>query len=214
LTFVSQSVKYVGMNREEMRRVPARRIRLKKAAVIQPGYFCRGRVRTVPDGTHRLLQARDLRSESGIRPESLVKFIPERDPHLYSVTRDDVLLTAKGQRHRAHLIRQDLRNVLASSVFYILRADREILRPGYLAWWLGLPEARAKLAMRSRGTGIKYIEKSSLGDMALEVPPLEIQERIEKVVGLREREASIRTSIETMKDELVRATCLGAVKGR
>ncbi len=92
---------------------------MRDVARVQPGYLSRTSVHSVSTGTHRLLQARDISPQHGVRLDAVVRFMPERNPDLYRVSRGDILLTARGQDHRACLVDVDLPDVLASSVFYI-----------------------------------------------------------------------------------------------
>jgi len=187
------------------------RMLLGAVAQIQPGYFFRGRIRSTTDGTHYLLQAKDVSPQSGIRPDSLIRFVPERNAELYAVSRGDILMAARGERHWVYLVREELKNVLASSVFYVLRPRPELIRPGYLAWWLGLPGTRAALGVMSQGTGIRYIDRSALDSLLVKVPAMSVQERIEKIDQLRRQEAALRSSIEDRREELIQAACLRAL---
>ncbi len=185
---------------------------LGDVAQVQPGYFCRGRVRSETGGTHYLLQARDVSSESGVRTDALVRFTPERNPELYLVSRGDILITARGQRHWFYLVREDIPNLLASSVFYVLRPRIEIVTPGYLAWWLDLSKTRAALGVKSQGTGIRLIDRLALESLPVTVPPMAVQQLIERVVQLRRREAELQCSIQDRRDSLIREACLSLLK--
>lgn len=185
-------------------------VELRDVARVQPGYLSRTSVRSVDSGTYRLLQARDVSPQHGLQLDAVVRFKPERNPDLYRVSRGDILLTARGQDHRACLIDIDLSDVLASSVFYIIR-QREGVVPGYLAWWLNQPGTQAALESASRGTGIGYIARPLMEALPIVVPPLDVQQRIAQAMDLWQRQQSIQTRLDQAREQLIQATCRQAV---
>lgn len=185
---------------------------LRDAARVQPGYLSRTSVRSVPSGTHRLVQARDVSPRHGLRLDTVVRFSPERNPDLYRVSRGDILLTARGQDHRACLIGMDLPDVLASSVFYIIRPREKFVLPGYLAWWLNQPDTQAALESASRGTAIGYIARPSMEHLRVVVPPLDVQRRIAEARDLWRRQQSIQARLDQKREQLIQATCRQAVE--
>lgn len=184
---------------------------LEDVARVQPGYLSRTSVRSVSTGTHRLVQARDVSPRHGLRVDAIIRFKPERNPDLYRVSRGDILLTARGQDHRACLIDTDLSDVLASSVFYIIRPREELVLPGYLAWWLNQPDAQAALETASRGTGIGYIARPLMERISVVVPPLDMQRRIADAMDLWQRQRSIQSRLDQKREQLIHATCRQAV---
>ncbi|MHB1155863.1 MAG: restriction endonuclease subunit S [Phycisphaerales bacterium] len=185
-------------------------VELRDVARVQPGYLSRTSVRSVASGTHRLLQARDVSPQYGLRLDAVVRFKPERNPDLYRVSRGDILLTARGQDHRACWVGMDLSDVLASSVFYIIR-PREGVLPGYLAWWLNQPDTQAALESASRGTGIGYIARPLMEHLPVVVPPLDVQQRIAEAMTLWQRQRSIQAILDQKREQLIQATCRQAV---
>jgi len=184
---------------------------MRDVARVQPGYLSRTSVRAVSTGTHRLLQARDISPQHGVRLDALVRFMPERNPDLYRVLRGDILLTARGQDHRACLVDVDLPDVLASSVFYIIRPRKELVLPGYLAWWLNQPDAQAALESASRGTGIGYIARPLMERIPVVVPSLDQQRRIAETMRLWRRHQSIQSRLDQKREQLIHAICREAV---
>jgi Type I restriction modification DNA specificity domain len=185
-------------------------VQLRSIAHVQPGYLSRTGVRSVPTGTHRLLQARDVSLRHGLRMDAAVRFTPERNPDLYRVSRGDILLTARGQDHQAFLVDVTLPDVLASSVFYIIRPREDVL-PGYLAWWLNQPDTKAALEFESRGTGIGYIARPLMEHISVVVPPLEVQRQIVEAMDLWQRQQSIQARLDQQREHLIHAICRQAI---
>ena len=185
---------------------------LSELVHVQPGYLSRGRVHSVPDGTHRLLQARDVSVDGGVCLENAVRFRPERKPELYQVLRGDVLVIARGQEHRAHSIDEDLPNTLVAFSFYILRPDLKLILPGYLAWWLNLPSVQAQINAASRGTGISYISRQALEKLSVQVPTLAVQHDIERILELWHKIKSIRRRLDEKREHQIQMICQRAVQ--
>ena len=147
-------------------------MRLSELVRVQPGYLSRDRVRYARDGSHRLLRGRDVSDDQGVRADGAIRFHPKRRVDLYRVRRGDILVTARGQNHRAYHIDQDLSDVLAAATFYILRPDTSRIRPGYLAWWLNLPRVQSLIEAASGGTYISHIRRGALERLVVSVPLL------------------------------------------
>lgn len=186
-------------------------VKLKDVADVQPGYLSRKSVCPLASGTHRLLQARDVSLRGGLCLETTVRFKPERNPDLYRISRGDILLAARGQDYRAHLIDMDLTDVLASSVFYIIRSRKDLVLPGYLAWWLNQSDMQAALESGSCGTGIGYLARPLLEALDVTVPPLEVQRLIADTMNLWRRQQAIRAQIDQKREQLIQSTCRQAI---
>lgn len=139
--------------------------------------------------------------------DKVIEFSPDRRPELYAISAGDILVLARGQNHRAALITACPARVLASSVFYILRPQRDRVTPSYLEWWLNLPEVQSEINAVSRGTAIGYLKRKALAEIAVTLPPMEVQERIESVVSLRRRRDVLQTHLDLKRRELIDAVC-------
>lgn len=184
---------------------------LRDVARVQPGYLSRSSVRSVPSGSHRLLQARDISPRHGLCMDAVIRFKPERNPELYRISRGDILLAARGQDHQAYLVEMELSDVLASSVFYIIRPRQDVVLPAYLAWCLNQPNMQAIIESASHGTGIGYIARPELEQLPIVVAPFDVQRRIVEIMELWQRQQSIQASIDRKREQLIQAICRKAV---
>ena len=185
---------------------------LSELVHVQPGYLSRGRIRHSADGTYYLLQGKDISEDHGVCLETAVKFHPKFRTDLYVVSRGDILFTARGLDHRAYFVDQNLSDVLAAATFYILRPDRTRILPGYLAWWLNLPRVQSAIGRESGGTYISYIRRQAIENLAVPVPALEVQHRIERVLLIRRKRDVLRKRIEKKRDQYMWTVCERAVR--
>ena len=192
-------------------RNPSRRCRLHEVARVQAGYLSRSPVRGSAKGTHRLLQSRDV-SAAGVCVDTAVRFHPERNTELYRVSAGDILVVARGQDHRANLIDADLDDVLVSSVFHIIRPRTDLVRPGYLAWWLNLPDVQTGIKVGSPGTGIGLLRRPTIEQVPVDLPPLDVQERIAAVMRLSRRRNALQAQLDSKRQQMIHAICRQAVR--
>ncbi len=181
---------------------------LGEVARIQAGYLSRERVEASATGTHGLIQARDISPEQGLSPDGIVRFVPERDPGLYRVSRGDILLVARGYPHSVYLITTDLKDTLASSIFHILRPRSERVLPAYLAWWLSQPSVQAEINANAGGTGISYLRRQAVEGLRVPVPPFPLQHRIVQINALWDRRKTLQTAIDERRECLIQSACL------
>lgn len=188
-----------------------RRVALSTVAAIQVGYQARAGIKEGSQGTHRLIQSKDFDSFHRLQPENLTHFSPDRNPEIYSVHRGDVLFQARGMTHFACLIEDDLENTLAAGSFYILRIRDKRLLPAYLDWWLNQPRAQAYFSAQAVGSGISFVSKKTLGGLEVEVPPLDIQEKITRINALLRNERILAERLSLLRSQLANAVCMKAV---
>jgi restriction endonuclease S subunit len=185
---------------------------LKSIVDIQVGYQAKARIKERVRGTHRLIQSKDFDPLHRLQIEGLTTFLPERNPEIYSVGKEDILFQARGVEHFAHCIEDDLQNTLAAGSFYILRMQSEDLLPQYLAWWLNQSKAQAWLRAQARGTGISFISKHTLSRLQVRIPPLSVQNKVVKIVTLANREQFLLERLAQTRSGLVKAACLKAIQ--
>jgi hypothetical protein len=152
--------------------------KLRDIAAIEPGYSFRSRI--VPDlsGTVWVIQLKDVRADLTLDLASLVCTRTDDDPSRYLVHSGDVLFAARGSRHPAVEVREVPPGTLATSVFYRLKINSAAVCPGYVAWWLNQSLAQDYCAANQSGSGIPFISREILGEMPIEVPPLEAQQKL------------------------------------
>jgi len=185
---------------------------LVDVAQIQPGYLSRLSVRPAANGTHFLLQAKDVSPTTGIRSVGLLRFRPQRQPNLYRISRGDILIASRGHDHQAYLVREDLGDTLASSVFYIIRPRAKSIVPAYLAWWLNLPHVQALIDSGARGTNIGYVARQVLEHLPVVIPTLPVQIKIAETLELWRRRQSLQARLDQKREQLIHVICRQAVQ--
>ena len=169
------------------------RRKIDELVEIQLGYQFRERLTMASDGTHQVIQVKDIDQFNDHRlvPSSLYRVAPKRDADKYIVTNGDVLFLSKGRRNSATLvdglvedmpwIRPDGTHgavrmpAIAAGYFFILRPRTDRLRPDYLAWAINAPPAQAYLQSVAGGSAMPFVTKQAFADLEIDVPSPERQ---------------------------------------
>ncbi|MBW1958228.1 MAG: hypothetical protein JRI63_06810 [Deltaproteobacteria bacterium] len=129
-------------------------MQLKKIANIQSGYISRGKIEPREDGTHFLLQARNVDAERlTYKADNLVCFGPDLSRKDWVLKTDDVLFMTRGVRNYSILIKEIPDRVLAAACFFIVRVSSDLLLPYYLCWYLNQAQVKHYLS-RNSGRGV------------------------------------------------------------
>lgn len=181
---------------------------------LQMGYQPRGAVKDDPEGTHWLIQMRDVSAEGVVDATSLARFMPERTPDPYVVRDGDILLQIRGWSHWAAVVRGLDEWTVASNHFYIMRADTNRVVPEYVAWYINESPAQNYLNRGAHGAGnVTVVPKAVLEETEVPVPPLSVQEHIAALAGLQWKEKRLMEQLHTKRKLLVSATCMQAAEG-
>lgn len=90
----------------------------------------------------------------------------------------DVLLSKSGTIGKVGIVRETAVGGIASSGFFVLRANRDVLDSHYLMAYLQSTECSAWLDDRSRGSAAKHISVNVIKELPVPVPSMRIQQRI------------------------------------
>ena len=189
-------------------------MKLKEIAKIQSGYISRGKIEPREDGTHFLLQARDVDAERfTYKADRLVRFNPDLSRKDWVLKIDDVLFMARGIRNYSVLINDIPKHTLAAACFFIVRVSSDPVLPYYLCWYLNQAPVDHYLGRHSgRGVHMPVVRRSALESIDIPIPPLEVQAKIEKLDVLLQNELELFDKLAKKRKELITAACLQALR--
>jgi len=189
-------------------------MRLSKIAKIQSGYISRGKIEPREDGTHFLLQARDVDAERlTYKADSLVRFSPDLSRKDWVLEPDDVLFMARGTRNYSVLINNISERALAAACFFIVRVSNDQVLPYYLRWYLNQALVDHYLSRHSgRGVHMPVVRRSVLESIDIPIPPLAVQSKIAKLDVLLQKELELIDKLAKKRRELITAACMQAVR--
>lgn len=191
-------------------------MQLKKIANIQSGYISRGKIEPRENGTHFLLQARDVDTERlEYRADGLIRFTPDLSRKDWVLKPDDVLFMARGVRNYSVLISDIPDSTLAAACFFIVRVMSDQVLPYYLRWYLNQAPINHYLSRHSgRGVHMPVVRRSVLESIDIPIPPLELQSKIAKMDALLQMELELIEKLAEKRKKVITAACLQAVRNR
>ncbi|MCD4814171.1 restriction endonuclease subunit S [bacterium] len=187
------------------------RLLLRDIVELQAGYQSSEKIISEKEGTYRLIQAKDIKEDKKIDFNNLIRFCPRRKPELYAVKQDNVLFQARGFNHQSVHIKENYSNVLAASTFYVCRLKTDKARPGYLAWWLNQAPIQNVLQERAGSSYLSFVSIKVLADIRIELPPIEIQAKIEKIIELKNKEIQLLDELKDNKEKLINQFCINKI---
>jgi len=188
-------------------------MKLKDIANIQIGFQLSAKIEPVQDGTHKIIQIKDIDNDRNIIPDSIYKINPKRSVDRYLVNKSDVLFLSRGHRNFATAINILMKNTIAAGHFFILKFNTAKILPEYLAWYINQPPAQKFLkSMAKRGSHMPIIGKSEFEQLEVNIPPLQVQEKIIKLSKLLQQEDELVEKIEEKRRQIVQSICLNAAR--
>ncbi|MEO3775264.1 N-6 DNA methylase [Micromonospora sp. B11E3] len=169
-----------------------------------------GRAAADPGGVP-VVNPRDLRG-GWILDDGLERVIPPRlrMVHRYGLMPGDILCVRTGELGRHGLVWPEQRGWLFGSGLLRLRPGDDIL-PEFLGHYLSLPQVRNWIRRQGSGTAVPNIQARTLGELPVVLPPIVVQQRIGRMLGIFQEEARLhdqlaRTAIrlrETLASRLI-----------
>ncbi len=193
---------------------------IEQLADIRAGYQFRERLAMGSDGTHQVIQIKDIQEWNDHRlcPTSLYRFTPKGAAEKYMVRNGDVIFLSRGRRNYATVV-EDLpeygQGTLVASYFFILTFKPGVtdhLRPAYLAWYINQPAAQNYIQSVAGGTMMPFVAKTAFAQLTVEIPPLHVQEAIVNLHRLWLRETTLLQGLENARRRLVQGICMKAAK--
>jgi restriction endonuclease S subunit len=189
-------------------------MRLSKITNVQSGYIGRGRIEPREDGSHFLLQARDVDAHRlTCRAGDLIRFSPVMSDKDWILKTGEVLFMARGVKNFSVLLQEIPDSILAAACFFIVRVSSEEVLPGYLCWYLNQAPVEHYLRRHSgRGVHMPVVRRSVLENIDIPIPPLETQEKIAELDVLMRQEQELLDKLAKKRKDLLTAACLKAVR--
>ena len=188
--------------------------KLNEIAKIHSGYISRGKIESREDGTHFLIQARDVDANYlTYRRDSLIRFNPAMSRNDWVLNEGDILFMARGARNFSIMLQEIPENLLAAACFFIVRVNRKDVMPAYICWYLNqAPVERYLLRHSGRGVHMPVVRRSTLEKTDIPLPALEIQKKIVEMNTLIKNEQELIEKLAEKRKALITAACLQTVR--
>lgn len=150
----------------------------------------------------QFLQVKNF-SEEGLFLNNVQNFVKVEDikPNIL-LEQNDVIFVSKGYKFFAYRYDESIGKAIASSVFYVIRVNQDLVIPDYLVCILNQPKSIAYFMGASAGSSIPSIRKKELLDFEIPVPSLEQQREIAEFYSNHLKQQKILTKLKERKQVL------------
>jgi hypothetical protein len=177
---------------------------LSSICEVQSGYTARGRLEPVLAGGVPAIQLRDLKGEDPFDPSVAALYQLDQSFDRYWAKAGDVLFRSRGDRNTAVVIAPESAGAaIAVLPLIVLRPNRDVVDPRYLAWAINHPPAQRHFDKCALGTSMRMIPKAALDDLEVELPDLGTQKLIVELDALARHEHELAYELADKKLELM-----------
>lgn len=148
----------------------------------------------------RALQAGDLTEDGTVRWESLRWVTTMGESIRSEIHEGDVLVPLRSSRVPALVARGVPPRTIAVGHWAIITPGPDLL-PDYLVWYLGHPTTTRRMAELVVGSKLPFLPLSAVRQLEVELPPLEVQERIVAVHSLHRRLTELETQLGHAREQ-------------
>ena len=184
---------------------------LRQIADIKVGYTFRGKIQNEENTNTAIIQLKDINYDfNTINPP--LTFADSNKFKAHHFLQDaDILFIAKGLRHIAVIYNYG-GSAIASSVFFIIRVNTDIILPEYLTWYINNKKTQSLINRMKSGTSTLNITKDVLGNLEIKIPSMEIQHTITNYCNLCQKEYIIMDKLISKKKALNEQLMLNLIK--
>lgn len=123
----------------------------------------------------------------------------------YLLQKNDLLLTGKGNNIFAWAYSEDFGKTIASSLFYVIKTNPNLILNEYLAYYLNTSKMIAKLKILGSGATVLSIPKKELFALTIEIPSLEEQKHFIEIANTSKKNIELTKNILHLKTNLHQA---------
>ena len=183
-----------------------RHAKLKDIYEIRTGYQFRSKIE--PDkknGNVDVIQIKNVDDFHRVDTSELTR-VSMSKPSRYLVQPHDILFLSRG-RMFASVVPKLENETIVAGYFFVLRAT-ENNNPHYVSWYLNGPKFQHYTKSLNVGRQhMAVISRSNFQELAIPLPPLEIQHEIVRLNQLMVEEATLLDQLKAKRAELVRGIC-------
>jgi restriction endonuclease S subunit len=178
---------------------------IKQLVNLTAGHPFRESIQNTLDGDTAVVQMKDVDPEKGLNTANLyrVHLTGRKTPDY--LQRGDILFVGRGYRIFAVLVDRDQKSTVAGSHFFILRVkpDRLDVQPAYLVWYINHKQAQRYFSQHIAGAALPHVNRTTLENLPIIVPPLEVQESMIKLHQCRLQEKALMEKLIEKKKQFL-----------
>jgi type I restriction enzyme M protein len=190
-------------------------VRLKDIASISTGMTFGSKPEPLIGSHVRLMQLGNLDVSGEILFENMIGVAQDDSYEEYFAEEGDLVFRGRGAGIAVAVMPPHQGNVAIVAPLILIRPNRTLIEPGYLAWVLEAPKAQRHYARYAQGTVLMGIGKKDLETVGIDMPSMETQKKLSALVALQKKEEKLLNQYRTVRKQLVSALlCEIIVKSR
>lgn len=179
--------------------------KLSDIANIYSGYLFarRGDIDKVKGVKYRILSLSDMNSDGQIDYSLLEELQLKPIQNKYLARYKQVIIKCKGFNNEAFIIGANVpNNVVITSFYIIMEVDTNFILPEFLLYILNKKATQHQLGKLSKGTSIPNLTISTLSDLEIDLPDLEVQAKIADFYRLTITQEQLMKRLTELQKEL------------
>jgi len=186
---------------------------LRTIASVRTGYTFREKIETRIEGDILVLQPKDIQDKSVFTDSARVQSSTLNSLETHVLKGGDILITNKGLKFAVFLFNKVQYKSIASSSFFVISPNQDVVIPEYLIWYLGQDDAKNYLVAKATGTVIPSITKPTIERLKVTLPSLETQKQIVELLQITSEELQKLAILQERKKELYNTFIWEAIDG-
>lgn len=178
-------------------------MRLKSLVSINAGHPIRESIQHNAEGELAVVQMKDVDVELGLNTDNLFRINTTGRKHPDFLKPGDILFVSRGYRIFAVMIEQKLEQTIASPHFFILRVQNDCVTPEYLTWFINCKQAQKYFSQHLAGSALPHVNRTTLENLPITIPPPSIQEKIVNMHRCHQREKRLYEQLISKKQQLL-----------
>ena len=179
---------------------------------LSSGYSFRGKIKHVHNGGVRVVQLKDFEENYTTIGSDCYLIDSDKIKSKYYLEQDDILFIAKGTNNFA-ITFKGLGDIptIASSALFVLKLNKDIAYPDFVAWYINQSNVQNYFKTNEAGTYNTSINKTTLEETPIALPPLELQIKIAKIASLHNQELALNNQVIELKNKLTTTQLLNTL---
>ncbi len=151
---------------------------------------------------YELLTLRSVKDTGQINLDQLEKYEAKELLNSDFITKKSDIIARLSAPYTSVLIDEKTENLVISSHFVIIRADKNKILPEYLYWLLNTEKIKTCLLQNSLGSTLAVIKPSSFGEIDIFEFDIKKQETVSQINLLNKKEIALLEELKTQKAKL------------
>jgi restriction endonuclease S subunit len=179
---------------------------------LASGYSFRGKITHKPKGTVRIIQLKDFTNNYSEIGNECYLVDGSKIKDKYYLQDGDILFISKGANNFAVThSKTDNIPTIASSALFVIRVDTKVANSRYVAWYINQAPVQSYFKQNEMGTYITSINKKTVEEIPLKLPPIQVQEKIAALAVLATKEQILYNQIKELRGSLIQTLLLKSI---